>query len=77
MPLNDKDLNDALLDAHARCDGAALITLYTDAAQAALVQGQDVAADFYLTHAYVFALERGDDRAAHLHSRLKERGREE
>lgn len=77
MPLNDKDLNDALLDAHARCDGAALITLYTDAAQAALAQGQDVAADFYLTHAYVFALERGDDRAAHLHSRLKERGREE
>ena len=74
MPLNDKAaLEKQLLDAHRRGDRAQLITLYTAAADAS--DGE--AADFYLTHAYVFALEAGDERAKELHARLKSRGREE
>lgn len=73
----DPDLQTALLAAHARRDHDQLITLYAQAADNALQDGRDEAADFYLTHAYVFALERGDTRARQLHAQLKARGREE
>ncbi len=66
-------LDDRLLAAHARGDQSALIALYTEAAEAAM---SEVAAGFYLTHAYVFALEAGDQRAAVLRARLVEMGRE-
>lgn len=67
-------LDDRLLAAHARDDRAALVGLYTRAAE----QSDDRdAACFFLTHAYVFALERGDGRAADLHGRLKAEGRED
>ncbi len=62
-----------LLAAHDSDDRAALIGLYTQAAQQA---GDEDAACFFLTHAYVFALEAGDPRAADLHLRLKAAGRE-
>ena len=68
-----KALDDRLLAAHAADDRAALVGLYTQAADSA----NDLdAACFYLTHAYVFALERGDPRAGTLHARLKAEGRE-
>ncbi|MGJ8587944.1 MAG: hypothetical protein ACSHXW_07300 [Yoonia sp.] len=61
-------LQDLLLSAHARDDRAALIGLYTEAADAA----DDLdAACFYLTHAYIFALEKGDPAAERLYHRLK------
>jgi hypothetical protein len=61
-------LQDRLLAAHARDDRAALIGLYTEAADAA----DDLdAACFYLTHAYIFALEKGDPAAERLYHRLK------
>lgn len=63
-------LHAALLDAHARGDGPALVGLY--AAAAAGTEG--VARAFYLTHAYIFALERGDDRAPVLRAALVEIG---
>ncbi len=66
-------LDDRLLAAHAKQDKEALVGLYTDAAEAA---ADPDAACFFLTHAYVFALELGDPRAAALHARLKARGRE-
>jgi hypothetical protein len=66
------DLDAALLAAHAAGDHAALITLYAEAAGAAT----GVAAAFYLTHAYVFALEAGDPRAPDLKARLVARGAE-
>jgi hypothetical protein len=66
-------LFDRLLEAHARGDARALITLYTEAAETA---NDPVAHGFYLTHAYVFALEQGDPRARDLHARLKAQGRE-
>jgi hypothetical protein len=67
-----RTLDAALLAAHAAGDQRALVGLYgTAGAQAAAN-----AAAFYLTHAYVFALEAGDPRAAALHARLVEMGRE-
>lgn len=67
-------LNQRLLAAHATGDKSALVTLYTEAADAT----EDIdAACFYLTHAYVFALDIGHPAAAALHARLKAEGREE
>jgi hypothetical protein len=65
-------LQNRLLDAHARDDCAALVGLYTEAADAA----PDLdAACFYLTHAYIYALEKGDPAAEQLYQRLKAQGR--
>lgn len=67
-----KSLQNRLLDAHARDDRAALVRLYTDAAD----QAADIdAACFYLTHAYIFALEKGDPASTTLYQRLHAKGR--
>jgi len=63
-----------LLAAHAAGDAGGLVGLYAEAADGAA--GPDAAA-FFLTHAYVHALEAGDARAAGLHARLRRAGREE
>jgi hypothetical protein len=67
-------LDERLLAAHADDDRAALVDLYTEAADAA--RDED-ACGFYLTHAYVYALERGHPVAAALRARLIDMGREE
>lgn len=67
------DLDHALLMAHDSGDGQALVTLYTQAADAAT---DEDAQSFYLTHAMVFALEIGDPRATDLRSKLVSLGRE-
>lgn len=60
-------LDAELLKAHAAGDGATLVRLYTQAAD----QAADIdAACFYLTHAYVFALELGLPQAHSLNARL-------
>ena len=61
-------LDARLLAAHARGDRGALVRLYTEAADRAPT---DDARAFYLTHAYVFALERGDPAASELKTRLR------
>jgi hypothetical protein len=66
-------LDQALLDAHARGDTDALIRLYRQAADAA---STEKAAGFYLTHAYVFALEAGDPRSSDLKQSLVRMGRD-
>ena len=48
------DLETLLLDAHGRDDRPALVTLYSEAADIAPDEG---AAGFFLTQAYVYALE--------------------
>ncbi len=64
-----------LLDAHARGDHGALVHLYTLAAEDR-EQAQDIdAACFFLTQAFVFALETGAPEADDLNRRLAERGR--
>lgn len=67
------DLDSAMIRAHATGDRAALITLYTQAADRANTLD---AACFFLTHAYVFALEAGAAEATALHTRLVTHGRE-
>ncbi len=66
-------LDEKLLEAHAQKDHAALIALYLDAAD---MSDQEDAVAFYLTHAYVFALESADLRAADIKARLVAMGRE-
>lgn len=66
------DLNTQLINAHACGDSSALVTLYASAAdQAATVD----AACFFLTHAYIFALDLGHADITRLHARLSEHGR--
>jgi len=67
-------LDAALLSAHKVCDGTALAQLYTQAADAAEATGDVDATCFYLTHAYVFALEAGLPLAAILNARLADYG---
>jgi hypothetical protein len=67
------DLDAQLLAAHDARDHAALIGLYAQAATAA--PDLDTAC-FFLTHAYVFALEQGDTRATALRAQLVRHGRE-
>ena len=67
------DLDARLLAAHAAEDTPALVALYTEAADRAT---DPQAVGFYLTHAYVFALELGDARAGGLRRRLVAMGRE-
>jgi len=68
------DLEHRLLAAHAAGDKAALVTLYSEAAEAA---SDEEAAWFYLTHAHVYALELDHPAAAELRARLVAAGREE
>ncbi|MFD3189076.1 hypothetical protein ACFMPD_02235 [Sedimentitalea sp. HM32M-2] len=68
------DLEARLLAAHARGDRRALVQLYTEAADTA---PDPDAAGFYLTHAYVYALEQGDPAAVSLRARLVSAGREQ
>ncbi len=72
-----KALDAHLLQAHALHDQAALVRLYAEAAQRSEGAGHLDAACFYLTQAYVFALDENDDRRVALHARLKAHGREE
>ena len=68
-------LDTALLEAHARGDRGALIGLYDRAADEAEAAGDRDRAAFFATHAWVFALEAGDPRAAALRARLQDWGR--
>jgi len=66
-------LDDAIAAAHAANDHRALARLYARAAES--LDDLD-AACFFITHAYVFALEAGAPEAGPLHARLVAEGRE-
>ncbi|WP_143152640.1 hypothetical protein [Marivita hallyeonensis] len=68
-----QSLHEALLEAHAKGDKRALMALYEDAAEQST---DDDAVGFFLTHAYIFALDCGDARATELRGRLVSMGRE-
>ncbi|SLN48575.1 hypothetical protein PSA7680_02505 [Pseudoruegeria aquimaris] len=70
------EIEAALLAAHAARDGPALVGLYREAALLVLPAESDRAA-FYLTQAFIFALEAGDARAEELRARLHALGRED
>jgi hypothetical protein len=67
------ELDARLLAAHETGDRPALVKLYQQAADQALTVD---AACFYLTHAYVFALEMGHGDVAAIRARLVAEGRE-
>ena len=66
------DLHVRLLEAHGSDDRHALIGLYAEASETA---SDTRAAWFYLTQAYVYALELGDGRAEALAEQLRSAGR--
>ncbi|TLP64599.1 hypothetical protein FEE96_12430 [Parasedimentitalea maritima] len=67
-------LETRLLAAHDKNDTSSLVDLYTEAANAA--SHQDASA-FYLTQAYIYALDLGHRNSEHLRNRLVKLGREE
>ena len=69
-------LDAALIKAHATGDAGGLVALYVQAADAEEAGGDIEAACFYLTHAYVFALEAGLPEAGPLNQRLAKHGRD-
>ena len=70
-------LEQRLLDAHGRDDPRELAALYVEAADLKEAEGDIDAACFYLTHAFVYALQVSDDAARPLQQRLWRYGREE
>ncbi len=74
--MSPDQLHRQLLKAHADGDTAAIIRLYTLAADHAEQKADVNAACFFLTHAFVFALEAGAPEADRLNLRLFKYGRE-
>lgn len=73
----DEALESDLLQAHARRDHATLCQLYLSAAEARLAAGEQDAAAFFFTQAYVIALDGGGEEVARAaHSRLMQLGRD-
>lgn len=68
-------LDRELLKAHAEMDKGALVHLYRLAGDKYAAAGDIDAASFYLTHAFVFALETGAPEAEELNRRLADWGR--
>ena len=67
------DLHDQMMAAHGAGDTAALVRLYTRAADAA---PDEDAACFFLTHAFVFALSMDHSATKDLNGRLVAHGRD-
>ena len=75
--LGREALDRALLRAHAAQDLDLLVALYTEAADMAEAHHDEGATYFYLTHAFIFALEAGRTEADALNARLAAAGRAE
>ncbi|MCV6594462.1 MAG: hypothetical protein OIF48_16030 [Silicimonas sp.] len=73
--MDREELDQALITAHDTGDTEALVRLYTLAGDAAERDDDIDAACFYLTHAFVFALEAGLPGARVLNQRLAAKGR--
>lgn len=71
----DDQLQEALLKAHDADDGSALVVLYAQAADQAEGTQDFEKACFFLTHAWIFALEADHDLAGPLRDRLLRHGR--
>ena len=73
--MNRNSLNEKLIRAHKENNLADLVYLYTRAGDVSEAANDIDAACFYLTHAYVFALDSGSEQAIELHRRLLQYGR--
>ena len=75
-PGNDaSDLEEAILSAYENADQPALIRLYRRAADRAEAEQNIDQAAFFLTYAWIYALEQGDDDAVTFWRRLADWGR--
>ncbi|MBT0957655.1 hypothetical protein IV417_09665 [Alphaproteobacteria bacterium KMM 3653] len=70
------DLQQRFLEAHSNDDKPALVSLYTHAANRMEAESEIDAACFFLTQAYIFALESGASETRALQRRLHAHGRE-
>ncbi|MEO1705061.1 MAG: hypothetical protein AAFR50_06965 [Pseudomonadota bacterium] len=70
--MTPETLHDELLAAHVARDGARMVALYTQAADQTEDEDEEM---FFLTHAYIFALEVGHASAPELRARLEAAGR--
>ena len=75
-PVNNRDLDRLILEAHARFDSFGLASLYHQAAQLKLGNNEGDASGFLLTQAYVYALESGHPDADVIRNKLVADGRE-
>lgn len=75
--MKDAELHTALLRAHEQNDLKQLVILYRKAGMSRLDTNDVDAGCFYLTHAYIFALEAGLSLAKEIHGTLVAHGREE
>lgn len=76
MSVDRSELDAALLLAHGQGDVPGLVQLYGKAADQSEWDNDIEAACFFLTHAYVFALEAGLPEAGVLNKRLADYGRD-
>ncbi len=74
--MNDASFERDILDAHASGDRREIALLYAEAASRAERSGDGDRAGFFLTQAWIFALEAGDPLADELRARLVAQGRE-
>lgn len=74
--MREDKLEAALLEAHRAGDVQALVQLYTEAGTLSEANRATTRAYFFLTHAWIFALEAGDPVADKLKARLVAHGRE-
>ena len=70
------NLDEELISAHQTHNLHRLVVLYQRAADEAFVRQDIDAGCFYLTHAYIFALEGNHPDSSAIHLRLMEYGRE-
>jgi len=73
--VNNAEFAAVLAEAHAAKDHAALVQIYTQIADAAEIAGDTDTACFFLTQAFVFALEVGAKDVEQLETRLRQYGR--
>ncbi|MEM1236309.1 MAG: hypothetical protein AAGI10_05000 [Pseudomonadota bacterium] len=70
--MTPSELHEELLAAHVAGDGQKMVELYTTAANQTDDTDEEM---FFLTHAFIFALEAGHPTADELRARLKAQGR--
>jgi len=75
--IDQRKLDQDILTAHKMGDGIALVELYEIAGRLKDVEGDNAAASFLFTQAYVFGLETGHPRSPVLKRILAERGCED
>ena len=75
--MNADELNSGILEARSNGDGPKLAELYAAAGNWMLESGHEDEGCFFLTQAYILALENGLEIAVPLHAELVRHGREE